>query len=52
MKFIMFIENTSMTKVYKMPVLMSFIKNGSICMEVTEQDILEKWKEFFSTGTN
>ena len=47
MKFIMFIENTSMTKVYKMPVLMSFIKNGSICMEVTEQDILEKWKEFF-----
>lgn len=26
MKFIMFIENTSMTKVYKMPVLMSFIK--------------------------
>lgn len=21
-------------------------------MEVTEQDILEKWKEFFSTGTN
>lgn len=52
MKFIMFIENTSMTKAYKMPVLMSFIKNGSICMEVTEQDILEKWKEFFSTGTN
>ena len=52
MKFIMFIENTSMTKVYKMQVLMSFIKNGSICMEVTEQDILEKWKEFFSTGTN
>lgn len=47
MKFIMFIENTSMTKVYKMPVLMSFIKNGSICMEVTEQDILEKMERIF-----
>lgn len=51
-EFITLIENTSMTKVYKMPVLMSFIKNGSLCMEVTEQDILKKWKEFFSTGTN
>ena len=41
-EFISLLENTNMSKVYKMPVL----------MEVSEKQLLSSWKEFFSTGTN
>lgn len=51
-EFIRLIENTSMSKVYKMPVLMAFYNHGKILMQVTEQQLLDSWKEFFSTGTN
>lgn len=51
-EFIHLIETTNMTKVYKMPVLMAFYNHGDIRMEVTEQQLLVSWKEFFSTGTN
>lgn len=51
-EFIHMIETTNMTKVYKMPVLMAFYNHGDIRMEVTEQQLLASWKEFFSTGTN
>ena len=50
--FINLLENTSMSKVYKMPVLMAFYNHGNVRMEVTEMELLESWKEFFSTGTN
>ena len=50
--FIHLIETTNMTKVYKMPVFMAFYNHGDIRMEVTEQQLLASWKEFFSTGTN
>ena len=51
-EFIHLIETTNMTKVYKMPVFMAFYNHGDIRMEVTEQQLLVSWKEFFSTGTN
>lgn len=51
-EFISLIENTNMTKVYKMPVLMAFCDREEIRMSVTEEQILESWKEFFHTGTN
>ncbi len=51
-EFISLIENTSMSKVYKMPVLMAFYNHGKVLMQVTEQQLLDSWKEFFSTGTN
>lgn len=51
-EFIHLIETTNMTKVYKMPVLMAYYNHGDIRMEVTEQQLLASWKEFFSTGTN
>lgn len=50
--FINLLENTSMSKVYKMPVLMAFYNHGNVRMEATEMELLESWKEFFSTGTN
>lgn len=51
-EFINLIENTNMSKVYKMPVLMAFYNHGNICMTVTEEQLLTSWKEFFSIGTN
>ena len=51
-EFIHLIETTSMSKVYKMPVLYAFYNDGNIRMEVTEAQLLESWKKFFGTGTN
>ncbi len=51
-EFINLTENTSMSKVYKMPVLMAFYNHGKVLMQVNEQQLLDSWKEFFSTGTN
>ena len=51
-EFISLLENTNMSKVYKMPVLMAFYNNSNVLMEVSEEQLLSSWKEFFSTGTN
>ena len=51
-EFIGLIETTTMTKVYKMPVLMAFYNKGQMRMAVTEEQLLASWKEFFGNGTN
>ena len=51
-EFINLIENTNMSKVYKMPVLMAFYNHGNIRSQVSEEELLDSWKEFFSTGAN
>ena len=51
-EFINLIENTNMSKVYKMPVLMAFYNHGNIRSQVSEEELLDSWKEFFSIGTN
>ena len=51
-EFINLIENTNMSKVYKMPVLMAFYNHGNVRSQVSEKELLDSWKEFFSTGTN
>ena len=51
-ELISLIENTDMSKVYKMPVLMAFYNHGNVRMHVTEEQLLVSWKEFFSTGKN
>lgn len=51
-EFISLIENTNMSKVYKMPVLMTFYNRGDVRLVVSEEELLESWKEFFNTGTN
>jgi hypothetical protein len=35
-----------------MPVLMAFYNHRNVRCEVTEEQLLESWKEFFGTGTN
>ena len=51
-EFINLIENTNMSKVYKMPGLMAFYNHGNVRSQVSEEELLDSWKEFFSTGTN
>ena len=51
-EFIHLLETTSMSKVYKMPVLMAFYNHGDVRMAVTSEELLASWKEFFSNGTN
>lgn len=51
-EFLEVIETTDMQKVYKMPILYSFYHHGEIRLAVTEEEVLESWKEFFCQGTN
>lgn len=50
--FLNLLETTSMSKVYKTPVLMTFCNHGKPLMEITDEQVLKTWKEFFTTGTN
>lgn len=51
-EFLMLIETTDMTKVYKMPILYSFYNHGSVRLEVTEEEVLLCWKDFFDKNKN
>ena len=51
-EFLSLIETTDMQKVYKMPILYSFYNHGDVRMEVTDDEVLASWKEFFNAGTN
>ena len=51
-EFIVVIETTSMTKVYKMPVLAAFCGQDEMKSAVTWDELLASWKAFFDNGTN
>lgn len=51
-EFLILLEQTGMSKVYKMPVLMAFCNNGYVKMNLSEQELLNAWKEFFGKGLN
>ena len=51
-EFINMIEKTSMSKTYKMPVLLAFYNNGNVKMEITEEDIYKSFYEFYNQGSN
>lgn len=51
-EFLQLVETTDMQKVYKMPILSGFYNNGNVRLAVTEEEVLESWKEFFNRGTN
>ncbi len=50
--FLSEIENTSMTKSYKMPVLLAFYNNGNILQKLFDKNLLDSWKQFFSSNCN
>ncbi|MEG1312553.1 MAG: DEAD/DEAH box helicase, partial [Romboutsia sp.] len=51
-EFINMVETTSMSKTYKMPVLLAFYNNGNLKMEVNETEIHRAFKEFYEKGSN
>ena len=51
-EFLRFLEGTSMSRSYKMPVLLAFWNGGNVRTEVTEAELLKAWKDFFDNGTN
>ena len=46
------VEKTNMTKVYKMPVLMSLLHDGEVKAAVKMNDVLKSWKSFFAANRN
>ena len=51
-EFLKTLENTSMTKSYKMPILKAFYNKGNIKMNITEDDVYNAMKEFYSYKSN
>ena len=49
-EFLHVLETTMMQKSYKMVILKAFFHDGNIRMALTEKDVLDTWKEFFSEG--
>ena len=50
--FLEMLETTNMSKVYKMPVLYTFYNAGDVRMEITDEQLLSVWKEFFKKDGN
>ena len=50
--FINMIEKTSMSKSYKMPILMSFYNDGNIKRTIDNEDIYTNMRDFYSEGSN
>jgi type I site-specific restriction endonuclease len=51
-EFINMIENTSMSKTYKMPVLLAFHNDGKLKIRINEEDIYDSFKNFYAKGSN
>lgn len=49
-----FLETTSMTRIYKMPVLQSFVdpEKKKIRSQVSQNELLKTWKAFFAVNEN
>lgn len=50
--FIKFIETTSMSKTYKIPVFLAFYNNGNMKLRINDDDLYKSFKEFYSKGSN
>lgn len=50
--FINMIEKTSMSKTYKLPTILAFIKNERLELKINDEDLYESFKDFYSHGSN
>ena len=50
--FINMVETTSMSKTYKMPVLLAFYNHGNMKLEINDEDIYNSFREFYSIASN
>ena len=51
-EFIHMIETTSMSKTYKMPLLLAFYNHGNVRMEVNEDEVYQSFHDFYHKGSN
>lgn len=50
--FLTTIENTAMSKTYKMPVLLAFYNGGQMKTEIDDEDLYQSFKAFYEKGSN
>ncbi len=50
--FLKEMESTGMSKLYKMPLLLAFYNNGHIRLGISEDDIYESFRDFYSKSSN
>ena len=50
--FINMIEKTAMSKTYKLPTILAFIKNERLELKINDEDLYESFKDFYSHGSN
>lgn len=50
--FINMIEKTAMSKTYKLPTILAFIKNELLELKINDEDLYESFKNFYSHGSN
>lgn len=46
------LETTSMSKSYKMPILLAFFNNGQVKMGITEEDVYLSYRDFYERDGN
>nr|WP_308462458.1 DEAD/DEAH box helicase family protein [Clostridium weizhouense] len=51
-EFINMLETTSMSKTYKMPILLAFYNEGNLKIRIDNDDIYKSFKEFYSKPSN
>jgi superfamily II DNA or RNA helicase/HKD family nuclease len=51
-EFLQTIENTSMTKMYKLPILLAFYNNGDMKLFIDDDDIYQSFQEFYANASN
>ncbi|WP_414731913.1 DEAD/DEAH box helicase family protein [Acetobacterium carbinolicum] len=50
--FLRNIENTAMSKTYKMPVLLAFYNGGQMKLAIDDEDLYQSFKAFYEKGSN
>ena len=50
--FLTMIEKTSLSKTYKLPTFLAFIKNGSLQLHIDDDDLYRAFLDFYSKGSN
>jgi hypothetical protein len=51
-RFLVTLENTSMSKTYKMPVLLAFMKGDAMKMAIDDDDLFDSFKGFYQNPSN
>ena len=51
-EFINLVENTSMSKTPKMPLLLAFYNDGNMKLKIDDEDIYKSFETFYNNGSN